>query len=64
MARMPRLSERKRVVRVLAVKLAHARARPLDRFPVASLPWPGLAAELPTVALGLHELGTIAKSGP
>jgi hypothetical protein len=36
----------------------------LDRFPVAPPPRPGLAAGLPTVALGLHELGTIAESGP
>ena len=35
----------------------------LGWFPVASPPWPGLAAELPAVTLGLHEFGTIAESG-
>src|SRR6185312_1073780 len=34
------------------------------RFPEAPPPRPGLAAELPAVALGLHELGAIAESGP
>src|SRR5258708_261697 len=36
----------------------------LNRFPIASQPRPGLAAELPAVALGLHEFGTVAESGP
>jgi hypothetical protein len=36
----------------------------LDRFGVASAPWPGRAAELPPVPVGLDELGAVPERGP
>ena len=35
-----------------------------DRLGVASAPWPGRAAELPSVPVGLGELGTVPERGP